>query len=381
MWPYLRDRAFRHATTAIVGTMVGVGIFGVPFAFAKAGFGIGLAWLVGIAAVVALFYLMTAELILRTDGDRQLVGYADRWLGPWARRTVVFTSMLGIYGALLAYTIVISQFLHNVLSHFFALDPQMYSFLFTLALAPILMLRLPTVAFIEQALTVLFVVIVAVVLLTGIWHIEPGNFTYVSGYFWFLPYGVLLFAFSAQTSIPIARRLLRGDEQRLAPAILSATALTAILYAVFAAVVVGISGTATSPDALAGLFDTLGLPIIILGSVFGILTISTSYLMLGTALLEIYHLDYRQRLLPSWLLTVVPPLLFYVGGFRNFIDVIGTVGAVALGAQAIVFIFAYLRRDRIGDRKPELMLHLPSFVWYILIVAFAAGIGYALIWR
>ena len=132
--------------------MVGVGIFGVPFAFAKAGFGIGLAWLVGLSAIVALFYLMFAELVLRTEGDHQLVGYAERWLGPWAGRMTVFTSLLGIYGALLAYTIVVSQFLHNVLSQFITLDPQLYGLLFTLALAPILLLRLTTVAFIEQAI-------------------------------------------------------------------------------------------------------------------------------------------------------------------------------------------------------------------------------------
>lgn len=381
MWLYLRDRAFRHATTAIVGTMVGVGIFGVPFVFAKAGFGIGLAWLIGIGAVVTLFYLMTAELILRTEGDHQLVGYAERWLGSWARRVVVFTSMLGIYGALLAYTIVISQFLHNVLSHFLTLDPQLYSILFTLALAPILLFRLRTVAFVEQAMTLLFIGIISVVLVTGIWHVEPSNFTYVIRYYWFLPYGVLLFAFSAQTSIPIARRLLRGDERRLSTAIITAVSLTALLYAVFAVVVVGISGMATSPDALAGLFDSLGLPVIVLGSLFGILTISTSYLMLGTALVEIFHLDYKRRLFPAWLLTVVPPLLFYVSGFRNFIDVIGTVGAIALGAQALVFIAAYLRRERITERVPEIQLHLPVFVWYMLMVAFATGIVYSLIWR
>jgi amino acid permease len=364
----------------MIGTMVGVGIFGVPFAFAKAGFGIGLAWLIGIAAVMALFYLMTAELVLRTEGDHQLVGYAERWLGPWARRAVVFTSMLGIYGALLAYTIVISQFLHNVLSHFVTLDPQLYSILFTLALAPILLFRLRTVAFVEQVMTVLFITIVLVVLAAGVWHVEPANYGYVIKYYWFLPYGVLLFAFGAQTSIPIVRRLLRGDEKRIGPAIVTALGTTAVLYAIFAAIVVGISGVATSPDALAGLFDTLGVPIIILGSLFGILTISTSYLMLGTALLEIFHLDYRRRLFPAWLLTIVPPLLFYASGFRNFIDVIGTVGAVAVGAQAIIFILAYLRRDQLTERTPEIQLHLPTFVWYVLMVAFAAGILYALVW-
>ena len=42
----LKNREFLHATSILIGTMVGVGIFGIPFAFAKAGFWVGLSFLV-----------------------------------------------------------------------------------------------------------------------------------------------------------------------------------------------------------------------------------------------------------------------------------------------------------------------------------------------
>jgi amino acid permease len=375
---FLHDSAYRHATAALIGTMVGVGIFGVPFAFAKAGFWVGLAWLIGLAVVVVLFYLMFAEMMLRTQGEHQLVGYADRWLGPTARRTIVFTSLLSIYGALLAYTIVISQYLHNVLSQYLTIDPQMYSILFTVVLAPIILFRLRTVASIELTLTLLFVAVVLIITAAGIWHINPANYTYTVAPYWFLPYGVILFAFSGITALPTMRRILVNRERRMKPAIIVAVVLTAVLYALFAAVVVGVSGEVTSPDALAGLFDFLGLPIVIIGSLFGILTISSSYILVGTALYEIFHTDYGTRPWFAWPLTVIPPIAFFFSGLRNFIDVIGTVGAVALGLQSIVFIVAYLRRRGLVERKPEWTVRVPTFVLYILIVAFASGLGYAL---
>lgn len=373
--------AFRHATAALVGTMVGVGIFGVPFVFAKTGFLIGVLWLFGIAAVMTLFYLMFAELMLRTEGDHQLVGYADRWLGAWGKRVVAFALIVGIYGALLAYTIVVGPFMHHVFSNFVTIDPAFYSIIFTALLAPLILARLTTVSFIEQGLTVLFIAVVATIAIGSFGHIDASNYSFSFPRYWFLPYGVILFAFSGATSMPIVRRLMRGREHGIKPAVFSAVALVGLLYLVFAAVVVGVSGQITSPDSLSGLFDFIGMPIVVLGSVFGILTIATSYLMLGTAMFEILHLDYRVRKPVAWPLVVFPPLILYFSGLRNFIDVIGTIGAVTVGLTSIVFILAYVKARKNSERMPEVTLHVPVVVWYFLVVVFAAGIGYAVLWQ
>jgi len=372
---------FRQAAAALVGTMVGVGIFGVPFVFARAGFWTGALWLIGIAAVMVLFYQMYAELMLRTEGDHQLVGYAERWLGAWGKRVVAFALIIGIYGALLAYTIVVGQFLHNVLSNFLTIDPEFYSILFTVVVAPLILARLTTISFIEQGLTVLFIAVVVIIAVASFSNIELSNLSFSVPSYWFLPYGVLLFAFSGATSMPIVRRIMRGKEQGIRTAVLSAIILVSLLYLLFAAVVVGVSGQVTSPDALSGLFDFIGMPIVVLGSLFGVLTIATSYLMLGTAMYEILHLDYRMRRPVAWPLVVLPPLIFYFSGLRNFIDVIGTVGAVTVGLTSIVFILAYLKSRKFSERMPEFSLNVPVFVWYFFMVVFAAGIGYAIIWQ
>lgn len=379
MGSLIRDRKFLHATAVLIGTMVGVGMFGVPFVFAKSGFLIGVATLLGVSALTLLFNLLFAELTLRTQGAHQLPGYANIWLGSWGRRAVFFANVLGIYGALLAYLIVVGEFLRNIFAQVSAIDPSTYSMIFAIVASLFLLARLRTVAAIEFTMVIVLVGVLLLVFVTGFPSIQMSHFSGWNSQYWFLPYGVIMFALAGLTSVPIMRQLLMGRERLLRPSITWAVALVALLYLLFAFVVVGVSGADTSPEALSGLFGHLGTPIIILGSILGVMTISTSYLMLGTALSEIYGIDYRLRPMSAWLLTVLPPLIFFWTGLRNFIDVIGMVGAVAIGIESAIFLFAYLRAKRFSLRTPEWHLTVPKSVIYLLALLFLAGSGYALI--
>ena len=127
--------------------------------------------------------------------------------------------------------------------------------------------------------------------------------------------------------------------------------------------------------------DNLGGIIIFLGSLFGFLAVSTSYLMLGTGLLEIFKLDYGFNRGVSWLFVVLPPLALFLGGLRNFIDVISLAGAVAIGLEAFVLIFVFIKAKTHGDRIPEFSLKIPAWVLYLLALVFVGGIGYTLITR
>ena len=373
----IRDKQFLHATAVLIGTMVGVGVFGIPFTFAKAGFWVGTLFLVAIAGITILFNLIFAEIVLRTEGKHQLVGYTNIYLGPWFKRIVLFTNLLGIYGALLAYIIVAGDFLNNILSQFFYLQPTAYSFIFFAFIAAILPFGFRTIAWVEFSLTSLFIVVIFIISGFGVPNIQwPNLITSGDPHFWFLPYGVLLFAFAGLTSIPIQREVIRGKEHRMKPSILYAVFLVGILYLLFAFIVVGVSGDVTSPDALAGLFDFLGTKVVILGSLLGVLTISTSSLMLGTALRDIFRLDYGLNKRWSWFLVVVPPILMFIGGLRTFIDVIGLVGSVAIGIESAILVFVYKAARRDGSREPEFKLSLPGWLLMLMVFMFTVGVIY-----
>lgn len=376
-WPAL-NRSFLHATAVLIGTMVGVGIFGIPFVFAKAGFGLGIFFLLGIGLLTIVTNLTFAEVILRTEGKHQLVGYTNAYLGPNFKKIVLTTNILGIYGAFLAYITVAGDFLNTIFSQFFYLQPFQYSLIFFVVISLILLFKFRTVAWIEFFLTALFVFIVLMIFAVGISKVELSNlWTFVPEYS-FLPYGVLLFAFAGLTSLPIQREILRGQERQLKNSILFAVLLVGFLYALFAFTVVGISGDITSPDALTGLFDFLGYKVILLGSLFGVLSISTSSLMLGTALKDVFRLDYNMKPLSAWLLVILPPFLLFLGGFRTFIDIISLVGAVAIGVESIILLAVYWKARKEGTRNPEYTINVPQWVLYLLSLVFLLGVVHAL---
>ena len=62
------SKNFCGATATLIGTIVGVGIFGVPYVVAKSGFLLGLLFLFGLGGVALLLHLFYGEIVLRTPG-------------------------------------------------------------------------------------------------------------------------------------------------------------------------------------------------------------------------------------------------------------------------------------------------------------------------
>ncbi len=381
MTSMFKDKQFLRAAAVLVGTMVGVGVFGIPLAFAKAGFWIGLLFLIGIGLVTLLINFIYGEVVLRTHQPHQMVGYTQFYLGDVWKRVVFFTFILTTYAALLAYIIIAGEFLPNIFSSILYLSSSSFSLWFFAIASLLVLFGIRTVASIELVLSLLFAVVIILIFGVGVSEINFSNYLPINPEFWFFPYGVLLFAFGGLPAIPIQRQILENREGSLKKAIITAMAVVGIFYFIFGFTVLGISGEATSPDAISGLIDTLGGRIIFLGSLFGVLAVSTSYLMLGTALLEIFHLDYGLGRKLSWLLVVLPPLALFLGGLRNFIDVISLAGAVGVGLEAFVLIFLYMKAKTHGDRVPEYSLSIPAWILYLIAFIFLGGIGYTFFTR
>ena len=93
------------AVAVFVGTTIGAGFLGIPYVFAKSGFLIGLIHLIAITLFMVLIELYTGEIILRTNGNHQLAGYAKKYLGKTGGTLMFFAMIFGIYSALIAYLI------------------------------------------------------------------------------------------------------------------------------------------------------------------------------------------------------------------------------------------------------------------------------------
>ncbi|GAI14239.1 unnamed protein product, partial [marine sediment metagenome] len=110
----LQNRLIR-ATAVLIGTVIGAGIFGLPYAFAKVGYIPGLFYLLVFAVVFLITNLCYGEVVLRTKDELEMPGYVQRYLGKWGKWLIAISLILGIYGALIAYVIGVGGFLHAIL--------------------------------------------------------------------------------------------------------------------------------------------------------------------------------------------------------------------------------------------------------------------------
>ena len=370
---------FFSAVAVLVGGTIGVGIFGVPFVFAKAGFLVSLLFLVGLTVLTLVLNLAYGEVILRTDKPHQLVGYAGIYLGDFVKKLTFFTFTLGIYSALLAYIVVAGEFLNNVVSLKFYLSPGSLGTVFFIAGALAVAAGFKALARVDFWAALFYIVAVAGIGLWGIPQVNLSNFVLFNKEFWFLPYGVIFFALTGMSSVVLQREVLEGQEFHLKKAILFGTLTPAVIYLFLALIVVGISGEATSTEAVAGLIPFLGQKIIVLGSLFGIAAIFTSFINLARVLQESFSFDWHLNKFWAWFFALFPPFFIFLLGVRDFIGIIGLAGALAIGLHSIIFVLIYGKVKKLGHRIPEYSLNLPNWFWYLAIVLFSAGVVLSLV--
>jgi len=367
---------FFYAVAILVGMIVGAGTFGIPYVFSQAGFGVGFFYLAIISVVVLAVNLFYGETILRTQQPHHIVGYASKYLGIRFKKIVTAVILFEYYGALLVYLILGGDFLSAIFGQWLGGPDYLWVIVFFSAGAVGIFWRLGVFARNELIITVLLLAAVMVLIIAGLPSINLANFATLDLSKSFLPYGVILFAMAGSTAIPEMRQILRGQERKLKKAILAGTLIPAVLYFFFALVVVGVSGSQTSPEAIKGLAAHLGGWVIVAGAIFGILAVYTSFLVVGMATRRIYQQDYGVKKLWSFFLACVIPLAAYLAGLKNFIVIIGFVGAIFSGLDGILTILIYFRAKRNGDRAPEYRLPWARLLGILLILFFALGIIY-----
>lgn len=379
-----QNRNFFYAIATLIGTTIGVGIFGLPYAFAKAGFFVGLAQLAILGAAVILVQLMFGEIILRTKEKHNLPGYIDKYLGKRWETMISISVLVGIFGSMVAYVLVGGTFFKLFFNHFGLLNgaPESAFFvIFWLFLTSFILFGLKVIEMIEFGMTIFLLITISAILIFSFPHLNTFNFFIFNGMDFFLPYGVILFALSGSVAITEVREILVGQEKKIKLAIILGALVAIMVYALFVFIVVGVTGTSTTEEAMTGLNNIVGGPIYALGIIFGILAIATSYITLGYYLYETFLYDFGINRNLSHIMIAVIPITFVLFGWRNFIGIIGFLGAVMGGFESIAMILAYLKAKKTGDRTPEYSLKIPHFIYYFLILVFALGIIYTAVYR
>lgn len=369
------NRSLLRSVGMMIGAIVGVGVFGLPYAFAQSGLALGLLELLVIGAILTALQLMLGEVVVQTSGHHRLVAYVQTYVGGAWKWVALAALGLGVWGAMLAYMVVGGTFLHLLLSPFFGGAPALYSYVLAGAVSALIFGGLKFAARIEYVIVGALLFLFAFIVLACVPQIDVANYATLDLSQAFAPYGVILFALAGMGIVPELKDVLGKKHARLmSPVIMISMAVILALYALFALAVVGVTGTDTSPAAFDGLAIRLGGTFRIVASLLGSLTILSIYLILGIELLNTFKFDFRLRHRTAWALVCAVPIILFAAGLREFIGIIGFVGGVFGGLLGILVALCYWSLRRRGLCRPHHCINFPAPLTWLIILIFSAGI-------
>ncbi len=372
------DIPWYRAVGAMIGAIIGVGVFGLPYAFAQSGAVIGFLELLIVGGLLLALQLMYADVVLQTPGRRRFTGYVQAYLGKTGGRVATVTFAASAWGAMLAYMILGGEFLFTLLSPFFGGSEFWYQMILLFVVAAMTIRGIHWLARIEVwvigALLFLFVFIV----LLSLPHANLTNLVPANPAQWFFPYGIILFALSGFGVVPEMKDILGRRAKELPHAVFAAQTIIVGLFALFALVVVAVTGDNTTPAPFVGLIPILGEGFGFVSALLGSLTVLSIFSLMAVQLQGIFHYDHHVPRTLAWGISLLVPLVLFLLGVRAFIDLIGFVGAVFGGFSGVLLVLTYERMRRSPVCVAHHCLRVPRLVSWSLIAIFLLGIFFTL---
>lgn len=368
-----------EAIATLVGVVIGAGVLGIPYVVQQAGLWVGLLDIALIGIAVLFINLFLGEIVLRTKGDHQLTGYANKYLGKWGKALMAFSMIFGIYGAMIAYLIGEGK----AFTAIFGGTPIIWSLIYFAFVAFIVYIGLKAVEESELLMSAAFIIVIVLISILAFSTVKIENLAGFDLTNIMVPYGVILFAFLGAVGIPEMKEELINNRKCLKKAIIIGSLIPLFIYLLFAFVVVGASGIHITEVATIGLGRLLGEKMVILGNLFAVFAMATSFIALGLALQEMYNYDYKLSRRLSWALSCFVPLVIFFAlsffGMLSFVSVLGITGAVAGGIDGVLISMMFLKAKTAGDRKPEYVLNINKGWCLILAFLFILGIIHQII--
>ncbi len=369
----LKNKNFFLAISTLVGTIIGAGMFGIPYAFSQSGFVVGMSFLFFLAFMVTTFHLYYGEIVLRTSSQHRMVGYAEKYFGKNGKIIASFSTLFGFNFGLLVYILLGGEFLYTLFGGKFGGTPFLYSIGFFIFGAFFIFRGLKFVSKGEFFLTLLLLVAIFFIFFRSLPYFDGNNFEIGLSKNFFLPYGVILFALGGASAIPELQGILSRQKKKMKWAIIFGTLIPAIIYAMFVFVVIGVTGQATSPEALDGLNKVIGNDMVVLGAFVGTLALFTSFLVIGLNLKETYQYDYKISHFTAWMLALFVPFGLFLAGFQDFILIMSLVGALGSAIDGTLVVAMHERAKKIGDRKPEFSMNHSKWLSFGIAGIFILG--------
>lgn len=327
-----------EAACIITGYGVGGGVMAMPYIAAKNGLVVSFIILVLAFAASWLLHMMIADVTLKCGGGAQIVSVFSRFLFRGKAKTVLTVSFFVLMALVLltnltAYIVGAAE----VLAGFLPVSELAAKIIFYVAAASVVIFGLKAVGVSEKLAVAIIFGLITVLGISSVFH--PLNALPVKA--GTLADGVSLFAMSMMSlaaffSIPQAVQGLGGDEKKIKKALFLGFGNNFILIVVITVCAL-LSSTEVTEVAMTGWSAGIGSWAQIIGGIFTVLAMLTTYWSISLALAGIVEEQTHVSKRLCWLLATLPSLalgLLNIGGFIDFLELAG--GAIAIIVAVMV---------------------------------------------
>ncbi|PIR06191.1 hypothetical protein COY65_02070 [Candidatus Jorgensenbacteria bacterium CG_4_10_14_0_8_um_filter_39_13] len=363
------SKDFIFSVVLLAGTIIGAGVFSLPYIFSRLGVINGIFYLIAFTLIYFVLHWMYGRLLEINKGNYQFFYLTKKYLPSF----ISLPAALAILGELIL-TLTIYLILAPVFGQLiFGSSGWIFLLIFWLLGSLFIFAKLSWLGMAEFFGLGSTFLILGLIIFLGL--NRPFQVPLWKNFNWstfFLPFGPLLFSLTGRPAISkVVEFYHRFQDKKkkipLAKIIFWGTALPAFVYLIFVLGILRLNPQ-ISPEAFNSLGFLSPLVLTLLGLI-GLIGIWTSYFILGINLRETLISDLRfSRLFSALLVLFLPPLLYLIG-LRNFLAIISLAGNVFLALEAI-FIITMWRRAFPQDGRAWLIWPL----YFIFALAFIYGV-------
>ena len=323
----------------ITGYGIGGGVMAMPYLAEMNGI-IGAFVVLTIAFISSIIlHLMIAELSMKSGQDGQIISVFSKYLFTGKRKLVYtmafFVIMLLVLVTNLAAYIEGAQ---EIISPLLGLSPMVSRLLFYFLAASVVLFGLKAVGVSEKIAVAIIYSLIFLLSFASFFKVSNplpvklGSTNAALAYF-----GMAMFAFSAFFSVPQAVKGLDGDGKKITKAVVLGMLNNYILI-----ILITISALLSSAEvtsvAMVGWSKGIGKWAELIGSVFTLLAMLTTYWSISLALSDIVEEQTRLSKRVCWVIATLPSLLLALvpmGGFMEFMRLAGGLIAIIVAVMVI----------------------------------------------
>lgn len=360
---------FMEASSIIVGHGVGSGILAVPFLASRNRWQDFL-WIVLAAYLINLvLHFMIAELSYNNNGA-QFIKCFEKELFTGKLKNLAAWIAFGFLG--FSVLVNVSGFIAGaaaVFSAWFSLPPALGMVLYYVLAASVVYIGMKFVGICEKIAVFSMVGVIGVLFIaTLLSDISPLPCTFIAGSNVLALYSMVAFSLSAVMSVPQAVKGLNGDRKKIQGSIALGTGINVVLILLITFMTLLGAGESISENgALVDLSLHLGGWVSIVGYVFSLLALSTSFWANTLNLRDIVHEQTKWIKQISWLVSTLPCLFIALLGVQSFVGFTRLAGVVQI-LTGVGIIIAYNRsRKRTG--RSMICGRLGTLPFQLLVIA------------